>query len=92
MLKPTDMPTASAAIETLDTLTARVAEHHRRLCEDAEYVKSRWEGLRRVGGCRDDHAKDLLRTLRPTLENLHRFTGRCLEQLATLQNNPYGEE
>lgn len=71
--------TPEQAIERLDELPKKLNRELHSLSLECDEIREQWEGLKRVGGARADHAATLLSRLRPALANLSR-QGRAIEQ------------
>jgi hypothetical protein len=79
------------AIVGLPELLKRLNAMRAHLADEADQVAEEWEGLRRVGGNRDDHGVQLLQRLRPHLREISEFTARCVAELDRIKANPFGD-
>lgn len=82
--------TAEHAIEHLDELMAGLHRLVNGLSDECNAAVTRWEGLRRVGGQRADHAAALLGDVRGRLAQVRDYAERCRQQIEDIQADPFG--
>lgn len=60
------------AIEKLDQLQKQLNQTMHAISLECDGIEQHWDGLKRVGGARADHAAIMLGRLRPALDKLSR--------------------
>lgn len=84
--------TPTQAIEGLGHLLDWLGENAAMLRAAANSIGRQWQGLKDVGGARDDHAASLLATLKPHLLDLECFARDCRERIERLEADPFGKK
>ena len=84
------MKTATEAIDRLPELTGEINRRASHLRNEIDEIGELWDGLRRLGACRDDHATAYLQRVRAHLEGFREFADRCITQLDARIADPFG--
>ncbi len=79
----------SEAIAQLDSLQDKLLSKVERLAEVSRDAKRNWAGLARVGGQREDHGSQLLKSVARELSDIAIFAERCKVQLDGLISDPF---
>lgn len=77
------------AIEGIDKLRGELNQRMSRLGWEMEDITEQWQGLKMVGGAREDHAAQLLCCLRAHLDGLAEFTAQVSAQITAMKADPY---
>jgi hypothetical protein len=77
------------AIASLESLNGEISQLASAIRWEGERIADEWEGLRRVGGQRADHAAKLLSRLRPVLRDLGAFCQRVEGEIDGMVADPF---
>jgi hypothetical protein len=87
------MSSADIALDNLTPgLMAKIEIEHRNLTTEAAEIIKQWDGLRRAGGQRADHAAALLKRLRPALGRLAKLATAADTAINRMVDNPFGDD
>ena len=82
----------SELITSTGDLTAALSHRLQELEEEARQIRDQWARLKRIGGCREEHAAALLSRLSPFLGKISGFCETCQKQVEQAQSDPYKED
>jgi hypothetical protein len=82
--------TPEKAIEQLDELRKKINVRVHQLGLECDDIREHWDGLKRVGGAREDHAATLLSRLRPALADIGRLVHTVEGQINGWVADPFG--
>lgn len=83
--------TASGLLDDLDTMMSGMNKRYNALVDECHRVAADWDGLKRAGGGRDDHAASYLQHVAARLNTLAVYTDKVRGLLAETIAKPFGE-
>ena len=83
------MDPCKAIDDKIDGLMGNVNRINNHMANEAADIVNQWDGLRRCGGQRADHAATLLSRLRPHLAEMARFCLACEKQIDEMVADPF---
>jgi len=81
--------TTIEAIESVDKLTEQLSRLAANLRLETDELANEWDGLKAVGGGREDHAAALLSRLLPHFAGIQSFASVVQAQLTDIINDPF---
>jgi hypothetical protein len=80
------------AVAKVETIGNKLSDLVDALRAEAYDVAAQWERIGDMGAQREDHAAEILGRLIPHLQEIARFSGTCLAQIARMKADPFGRE
>ena len=77
------------AIESIGNVNDKLALHSALIQAQIISITGQWEGMKKIGGVRPDHAATLLALLRKEMSALETFAHNVVTQLDDWQKNPF---
>ena len=82
---------ASEAMEAIELIGGTLNPIYNAMLDELHECAVEWDGLKKVGGGRDDHAAQFLKRIHPHLARLRKNADAITLQLERLIEKPFGE-